>query len=325
MRIGLEDIDPAIAHAVAERLTAPVGEFLKDNVYWGGLAAFRFQWKANEGKMKMTRKREATEIEKRAFELRKKREEQVGIRAAIASMVPLFAGGGIFAVGMGAQSVPLALTAIGTWIGGTVAGVAWTARATPKYTLRKTFLYDEMRAVFPLLTLTRAERIYCDALQLMARTDADEATEKSLRAMLPQLNQLLENHRQVDARKQALLSVMGLNNSGELEAEYGALGRRLDQTQDPVARQALQQSLQACAARLENAKTLTQNLERLNVQQEAINQTLSSALSAMARMQVAPQVQASLVAEEITTSVTQMNQQTYAVEQAVEEVVRLGH
>lgn len=325
MRIGLDDIDPAVAHAVAERLAAPIGEFLKDNVYWGGLAAFRLQWKANEGKMKMTRKRDASEIEKRAFELRKKREERMGIRAAVAALVPVMVGSAIFLPGLASGSSTGILAGLGTWVGGTVIGAAWTARATPKHTLKKVFLYDEMRAVFPLLTLTRAERIYCDALQLMARTDVDDATELSLRAMLKQLNQLLENHRQIESRKQALLSVMGMNNISELEAEYGALGRRLDQSKDPVARQALQQSLQACAARLENAKTLTQNLERLNVQQEAISQTLSSALSAMARMQVAPQVQMSLVAEEITTSVTQMNQQTYAVEQAVEEVVRLGH
>ncbi len=324
MRIGLNEIDPAIAASVEERLTAPLGEFLKDNIYWGGLAAYRFQWKATEGKMKMTRKREPTELEKRAFELRKKRDEQMGIRILITAFTTPFTALP-FVLASATHPTPTSIAAaIGIAAVGTTAGVIWSVRATPKVTLQKTFLYDEMKAVFPLLTLTRSERIYCDALQLIARTDADESTEKSLRDMVKQLNQLLENHRQIETRRHALLSVMGMNNVAELEAEYGTLGRRLDQNVDPIARQALQQSLQACASRLETAKTLGQTLERLNVQQEAITQTLSSALAAMARMQVAPQVQASLVAAEITTTVTQMNQQTYAVEQAVEEVVRLG-
>ncbi len=324
MRIGLNEIDLSIAHSVEERLTAPLSEFLKDNVYWGGLAAYRFQWKANEGKMKMTRKREATETEKRAFALRKKREEQMGLRILVAALATPFSFIGIMLANMGNPTPASVATAGGVAVAGTIAGAVWTARATPKATLQKTFLYEEMKAVFPLLTLSRAERIYCDALQLLARTDADESTEKTLRDMLQQLNRMLENYRQIETRRHALLSIMGMNNIVELEAEYGTLGRRLDQSHDPIARQALQQSLQACASRLETAKTLSQTLEQLNVQQEAITQTLSSALAAMARMQVAPQVQASLVAAEITNTVTQMNQQTYATEQAIEEVIRLG-
>ena len=327
MRIGLNEIDPMIAAATQERLTAPLGEFLKDNIYWGGLAAYRFQWKANEGKMKMTRKREPNELEKRAFALRKKRDEQLTLRilttlfATPSVAIPIFLAG----AGIGHPTADSLATAIGTAVVGGTAGTIWTMRASLKATLSKTLLYDEMKAVFPLLTLTRSERIYCDALQLIARTEADESTEKSLRDMVKQLNQLLDNHRQIETRRHALLSVMGMNNITELEAEYGTLGRRLDQNRDPIARQGLQQSLQACASRLETAKTLGQTLERLNIQQEAITQTLSSALAAMARMQVAPQVQASLVANEITQTVTQMNQQTYATEQAVEEVVRLGY
>ena len=41
-------------------------------------------------------------------------------------------------------------------------------------------------------------------------------------------------------------------------------------------------------------------------------------------MQIAPDPRTSLAAQEITDTVQQMNRQTYAVEQAVEEVLTLG-
>ena len=210
-----------------------------------------------------------------------------------------------------------------TWLGGAGLGGVWASRATPKSRLAFAMHPEEMRAVFPLLKLSRAERIYCDALLLLARTETTAETERNFRNLLQQLNDLMRNARQLEAQKQSLLPIMGMHSIVQLEAEYGELGRRLDSLSDLVSRQALEQSLAMCAARLQNAKTLKQSLERISAQQEAINQTLASALSAMARIQVAPSMKSDTIAEEIAESVSQMNLQTYAVEQAVEEVMTL--
>lgn len=325
MRIGLDDIDPRIAEAVEERLAAPVQEFLKEDIYWGGLMPWRLNWQFHTGKLQLKRKREPTEDEKRAYELRKKREERVALRAVAATFGTIAAGSGVVALmASGGEPSPVGImSGVATWVVGAGASVWWSMRAMPKASLRRQVLPSEMQAVFPLLRLTRAERIYCDALLLLVRTEADDSTEQTLRETLKQLNTLLESHRQLENRRTSLLPIMGMNSIPELEREYGELGRRLDQTTDSVARQSLQQSLQMCANRLENARNLTQSLERLNVQQEAIAQTLSSSLSAMARMQVAPDTQTALVAEEIASTISAMNQRTYAVEQAVEEVIQL--
>jgi hypothetical protein len=208
------------------------------------------------------------------------------------------------------------------WFGGSASGVWLALRARPDR-LKRSIALEELRAVLPLLRLTRAERIYCDTLLLLRRMDVTAETERSLRDTLAQLNQLVLADRQLEQRRQALLPLLGNNVAAELEAEFGELGRRLDQARDPIVRQALEQSLQACQARLENAKALDQGLERLKAQQEAILHTISSAQSAMARLQVAPQPQTELAAQEIAESVAQMNQQTYAVEQAVQEVLML--
>lgn len=325
MRIGLEDIEPQIAQAVEERLAAPVNEFLKEDIYWGGLLPWRLNWQFHTGKLQLKRKREPTEDERQAYELRKKREERVGLRAVAATFGTLALGSGVVALmsAGGEPSFAAILSGITTWMSGAGMGVWWAMRAAPKASLRRQILPTEMKVVFSLLSLTRAERIYCDALLLLARTQADAGTEQTLRETLKQLNTLLQSHRQLEARRASLLPIMGMNSIPELEREYGELGRRLDQTTDSVARQSLQQSLQMCANRLENARNLHTSLERLNVQQEAIAQTLSSTLSAMARMQVAPDAQSALVAEEIASTISEMNQRTYAVEQAVEEVIQL--
>jgi hypothetical protein len=321
MQIGLNDIDSALAAAMEDRLCAPLKEFLREEIHWSGF--FNFNWQFHATGLQIRRKREPTAEERRALELRKRREEQTGIRGAVAGLAPLAAGA---AVGAGISMVSVeagVLSGILVWAGGLAAGIRWAFRATPRARVRQSLSLDEMHAVFPLLTLTRAERVYCDALQLLARMDVRPETERTLHDALGQLNDLLASSRNLETRRQSLLPVMGLNSVRELETEYGELGRRLDKTIDPVARQSLEQSLEMCASRLENARVLEASLERLNTQQEAVVQTLSSALSAMARMQITPDPHTEVAAQEISQTVAQMNQQTYAVEQAVQEVVTL--
>jgi hypothetical protein len=322
MRIGLEDIDPQIAQAVAERLCAPVPEFLKENIAWGG---FLSQWKFDPKNLSVKRKRDPSGDEKRAYEIRKERETQFGLRVAGTILLPMAAGAGIFAGTFGTiHEAVMALTAsMATWAAGTGAGVWWTRRALPKSRLAQAIQQPEMRAVFPLLTLTRAERIYCDTLLLLARMEIKPEVEVSVRETLRQLNSLLDSSRQLESRRLSLVPVLGTNPIAELEEEFGALGRRLDQTTDGAARQSLQQSLQMCAARLDNARAFEQGLERLKAQEEAIVQTISSAQTALARMQLVPEPQTEIAAQEIAESVAQMHQQTYAVEQAVQEVMQL--
>ena len=117
---------------------------------------------------------------------------------------------------------------------------------------------------------------------------------------------------------------MGMNSVSGIEREYGELGQKLDLATDMVVRAALQQSLQMCADRLETAKSLSMTLERVIQQQEAALQTLQSAVSAMARLQIAPSVHSEAAAQQIAEQVQQMNRQTYSMEKAIEEVITLG-
>jgi hypothetical protein len=324
MQLGLNDIDPQIAAAMLERLAASPPQFLKDDIHWGN-HPFAFSWEFHARGMKMKRKRDPSDVERQAFKLRKGREDAVTGRALVSVFAPLVGGSGFGFIANGVtHSFSLALAVgLASAVAGWTVGGYWTVSATPKARLQRNVRLEEMKAVFPLLTLTRTERLYCDTLQMLARMEVGAETERMMHESLAQLNHLLIAGRQLEQRRLGLLPLLGNNVISELEAEFGQLGRRLDQTHDPISRQSLEQSLQMCQARLENARLLQDGLERLKLQQEAIIHTISTAQTAMARLQIAPQPQTELVAQEIAQTVTQMNQQTYAVERAVEEVMTL--
>ncbi len=323
MRIGLDEIDPQIGEAMVDRLSAPLNDFLRDNIRWGSFNLLPISWEIKGGTVKVTKRREPTEDERFAHSMRRKRDEQVSMRALGAAFLPSVAGTVVgWTVAMGEPTTGL-ISGLAVWAAGTGAGVWWTRRATPRERLRRHVQLEELRAVLPLLSLTRAERVYGDALLLLARTDATPEAENTLRDTLRQLNGLLNSSRQLEHRRATLLPLLGQHSTAELEREYAEIAGRLSQATDCITRSMMQQSLQMCATRLENAKAFAQGLERLNAQQEAILHTLASALSAMARLQILSNPQTEVAAQEIAQTVASMSQQTRAVEQAVEEVMSL--
>ncbi len=182
---------------------------------------------------------------------------------------------------------------------------------------------ESMRDIFASISLTRAERVYCDVLMFLARAQPNAATEQTMRETLGQLNVLVESSRQLEEQRLALLPLLGANVVPELRAEFDRLNTRLEAASDPITRSSLEQSRRMVVSRIEDAHNLQTGLERLNTQQEAVTQTLSSALSSLGRMQITSNPNTEFAMSDIADSVTNMNQQTVAVENAVEEVLTL--
>ena len=310
MRIGLLDMDNRIADELKARLAAP-----KSELFW---TSFWFPLNTS-----LLRRMKRPSEEKHLLPLVQQRERPFLWRVeatfatsfflTVCALLFLFNEAPAFYL-FGSVSALAATTTFGVWR---------SRFMHPIRQLERNVTLEEMTQVFPILRLTRAERVYCDALQMLARTETDSTTEHAMRDAMRQLNDLMKNGRLLESRRANLIAIKGMNVLNELQAEYGALGRKLDAATDAVTRQSIQQSLQMCAARLENSRNIEQSLERLNAQQEAIVQTLATTLSAMARLQAAPDVRAEAAANEIAETVAQMNRQTYAVEQAVEEVITL--
>src|SRR5262249_4232261 len=131
------------------------------------------------------------------------------------------------------------------------------------------------------------------------------------------------NYRRLEEYRERLAAASGSETVADLEAELADLGRRLGSAADPVAREALEQSSAMCAARLEHARALEPGFERVKAQQEVILQTLASAQASMARARMAPTPVSLPDMQRLQESVLGVNNQTRAVEEAVQEVMAL--
>lgn len=327
MRIGLVNMDPVVAKAIAARLCGTRDPFISEDIQWGRPKR-RIRESDDDGE-KPRRKHKATSEENYALLLRKKRDDMVGKRMYYAAgpsilLAGLCGAGAWFALPH-ADYRSMAAGVAGGFVAvvGLSVGRAWANLASQRRALNYEVLLEELKAVLPYLSLTRAERVYCDNLVMLSDFEANLEARKTIRRTVEQLNDLLADSRKLEKKRKSLLPALGSSPVKELTAEKLKLEERIAAAADDVTRQSLQQSLIHVTARIDNSQSLEQALERINAQQEAIINALASSQGALARMQVAPSIQTDSAAREITETVAEMNRQTVAVEQAVQEVLML--
>jgi hypothetical protein len=214
---------------------------------------------------------------------------------------------------------PVALT---LWLGGAAAPslyYGYQILARRSHALRE-ITPTQLRDAAAGLPLSPPERGYVDALAALFSA-ADSVGEETVRDLLPLLNETMRRNGELAVQQRRVRIAMGETNATALEEQCAALARRRDETSDPLARQALQQSLELCESRLQNLRALAPSLDRMDAQQELIVHTLASVQSALARLQAAPSALAAPNVDAIRQSVTEINQQTLAVEQAMQEVM----
>jgi len=305
--IGLDDLDPIVATAFVACLQAPAASRTAHGV--------------------------ETTAEEAAEQRKTKLEEQKLLRSALAKQRWLGSGlAGFVPVGAAFASIM-----VGTqfthqpWVMGGLFGLSFLFSGTGLWhTFRKdlmtgfrTYLPSEvLSAARPLMDLSPVEGLYVDTTALLISMQG-RVEEQSARNILLRLNELLVSDRQLKKQAQQLTAAIAQHPIVVLERERIGFVQRLSETKDPVTEQALQQSLQMCLSRLQNTEAMEQNLQRVTAQQETLQQTLAFAQSSLMRMQTTPSL-AAPVAEEITQAVAEINQHTYAVEAAVQEVAKLS-
>jgi hypothetical protein len=213
-----------------------------------------------------------------------------------------------------------------------VPGLALYAILSRHYGRRLRHQYEHLllRELLSQVAHTRAERTYAETvLLLMERGMSKNAPrEKESCSLLAQMNALMQAGRELEAQEKKLQSSAGGDQVAALQTEREELERRRDAATDPVARQALAQSLELCAARLDSARRLGPVRERVQAQQEVVAQTLLTLQGALVHRDAVPEGgDASLslppVAARVQEVITQINNQTRAVEEAVQEVMAL--
>jgi hypothetical protein len=182
---------------------------------------------------------------------------------------------------------------------------------------------DVMRGAAHLVALSRAEKLYCEAVA--ALIDAGRTVgEGALKEILAQLNELLASYRKLEAPLQRYRAASASQSVETLEQELAELTLRRDAQEDATARATMDQSIGLCAQRLEHARRMEPAREQAEAQQELICQTLASMQASLARIAGAGSAPAATEVNELRDSVTAVNRQTHAVEEAVTEVMALS-
>lgn len=191
--------------------------------------------------------------------------------------------------------------------------------------LRVEFPPKVLRATLPLVEISETERTYFEVVAALSVV-GDGLGEQAARGILAQLNALMASCRKLDSRRSELGRTIEQDTVPRVEAERAHLVAKMAAATDAVVRRSLEQSAMICETRLVDLPTVEQNMARLDAQQMVVQQTIASVRSALARMQAAPSLLSPGV-ENVADAVGQINLQTLAVEEAVQEVATLsaGH
>ena len=194
--------------------------------------------------------------------------------------------------------------------------------------LRHQYEHLLLRELLSQVPQTRAERTYAEIISLLTERgpSGNGHSEKESRSLLSQMNALMQAGSELEAQEKKLRASAAPDQVAALQSEREQLERRRDAAADPVARQALAQSLELCSARLEGARRLGPVRERVQAQQEFVAQTLLTLQGALAHRDAVPEgggpsVSLPQAAAQVQEVVAQINNQTRAVEEAVQEVL----
>ena len=313
MQIGLDDIDSKIAVQMEERLTAPLHDYLKDNIYYPITSRYGIP-----GFVREFHERDATEAEQRAFEYRLQRDNVLTHvnRARLLSFVLAAMAGTVVASVAPVMGI---LFALFTWLIVLQSTTSSIASRRPMVEIQRSVSAEEVQAVVPLLKLSSFERTYANTLLWLVSRE-HYADENTLRATLHDLNGLLANGRHMEQQRQQIEEAMKNDSVVDLEAQQANLTLHLAREEDPVVRHALSQSLALCDTRLQNARSLEISLKRLDAQKEVIQQTFGLVQSSLTHSHISPvQPNVPHVAH-IQQSVSDM---ATSVEKSVQEMLTL--
>jgi hypothetical protein len=290
MKIGLNDLHPAVAEVLKARLwSLRVGPHLRPEDV-GARSVLARRWKGWGWRVLGA----------------------LPVGAALGATIAV-ASGGAGGELIGAGFLGAYLSAIATGVGSLIAGRLGRNTAVSA---------DELRALASGLQLERPETLYLDTVCALAEA-GDNVSAQTGHDILATLTLLLEQARFVDGRLDRLRSAASTQSVQELEGERERLAARIAKVEDPQAREDLTQGLAMCDERLRNARALAPLIERLDAQREVIDQTLLSVQSSVSRLQVAPTALAGPDVEEVKRVVSQVTAQTHAVEDAVQQVMAL--
>ena len=214
------------------------------------------------------------------------------------------------------------------WSGIAILGSTITASTFLRARVHHHYAPLILRTGLPQFSQSRAEQLYRDAVLTLMDNDAERfGGEQAARDILKQLNTLLDGSHTIGRVQAQVRAAQGNKPLSILEAEVHELRHRAETATDTLAGETLRQSADIAAARLESIRSLSGLIERMDAQQEVVCQTLASVQTSLARRSAvgipSNTLSTSDQVREVSETVAHINDQTRAVEQAVQEVLSL--
>ncbi len=164
------------------------------------------------------------------------------------------------------------------------------------------------------VSLSAGERAYVEVVQALA--ESKTLSESTRRDLLPQANALLEHWLQLEGYEHQLRGIAGTATETDLQR----LRKQWREATDPVAREALQQSIEILRQRLHQRDTVEAHLQRVAALKELILQMFSSLHESLIRLQVLPASAETVDVHLLYLRLSEVQSETRAIEQALQEL-----
>lgn len=185
---------------------------------------------------------------------------------------------------------------------------------------RKGLSTEELTALLPALDLSPVQRAYSEAALVLCSLNLPKETADDL---WKQLNQLVEEETRLRAVRER--GALGLSTPAQVSSEMEEIRHRLEQTNDPMTREALERSLEICQGRLQSVQDLSLVVERVDAQLELLAQSMRGMRDTLQRLSSVPSDMGSgLDLQPLRDTVEHASRHTQALEAAVNEVRTLA-
>jgi len=185
---------------------------------------------------------------------------------------------------------------------------------------RKRLSTDELAALLPSLDLSPVQRAYSEAALVLCSL---KLTEETADDVWKQLNRLVDEETRLRSLRER--GAVGLSTPAQVSSETEEIRKRLEQTNDPVTREALERSLEICQGRLQSVRDLSLVVERVDAQLEMLAQSMRGMRDTLQRLSTAPSdAGLGLDLQPLRDTVEHASRHTQALEAAVNEVQTLA-
>lgn len=185
---------------------------------------------------------------------------------------------------------------------------------------RKRLSTDELAALLPALDLSPVLRAYSEAALVLCSLNLPEDTADDV---WKQLNRLVDEETRLRSVRER--GALGLSTPAQVSSEMEEIRKRLDQSADPMTREALERSLEMCQGRLQSVRDLSLVVERVDAQLEMLAQSMRGMRDTLQRLSTAPSdAGLGLDLQPLRDTVEHASRHAQSLEAAVNEVRALG-